>query len=573
MDTPARGSFYAVLSEAIDDLMEHGFDSQERLDEWLRRLNEAARAMLVPRHVLERALRDGLQRVYERTVKDGSLLKAHKGISQYTLEAIKPKLRAELDRRILASASLIKLNREASIQRTLQRFAGWSTSIPVGGTDVALRGEVKQTIRRGIAGLSFEERRVVVDQSSKLVAAINEIVATDGGAIAGRWHHVAEGPPAYAARPDHVARNNKVYLLRDSWAKQRGLVKPGPAGYTDEITAPGEEVYCLPGDAKIDWFHDTEKAFRRWYDGPLVEIRTRSTRIFRATPNHPVLTSKGWMSIGALNEGDDVVEICDEGISSSELHANQAPPTFVDLFDAIWSRGFRQEVRDGMRPDFHGDGSDSQVDIVSVNGPLLFDSMAPLPEKCSEFALSTPDISGSCQGLFEKNRHGPLSTTHRITASLANAVRNGVIRNRKLARKLGRAFASFIPPSQFAGVERWHLLAMAESLSEVNETGITSLFQSGAADSQYRGDFINRLPFAAKTSDLISVNRYHFRGHVFNLQTASGWYVGNSIVTHNCRCQYQFLYNLRDLEPDMLTAAGKAELARVREAITRFQHG
>jgi hypothetical protein len=27
-----------------------------------------------------------------------------------------------------------------------------------------------------------------------------------------------------------------------------------------------------------------------------------------------------------------------------------------------------------------------------------------------------------------------------------------------------------------------------------------------------------------------------FVGHVFNLQTEGGWYLANSIITHNCRC-------------------------------------
>ena len=35
-----------------------------------------------------------------------------------------------------------------------------------------------------------------------------------------------------------------MYLIRGSWAQEKGLVKPGPVGYTDQITAPGEEVFC-----------------------------------------------------------------------------------------------------------------------------------------------------------------------------------------------------------------------------------------------------------------------------------------------------------------------------------------
>ena len=236
--------FYEVLTAAINDMLEHGFDSQDRVDRWLGELERAARAALIPEYALTELLKNRLGTVFKRNATTGKLLKKNPGVGQFTLDMVKPKLRAELDRRILASAQLIKLNREQSIARTLQRFSGWSTSIPLGGTDVAKRKQVKQNVRRGIAALPFEERRVIVDQGHRLVAAVNEIVATDGGAIAGEWHHIPEGPPAYDARPVHVARHKKIYLIRGSWAHQQGLVKPGSPGFTDEITAPAEEIFC-----------------------------------------------------------------------------------------------------------------------------------------------------------------------------------------------------------------------------------------------------------------------------------------------------------------------------------------
>lgn len=238
-----RDLFYETLTAAINDLMEHGFDSQQRLDMWVQKLETAARATLVPEATLNRSLKDMLLKVYQRTVEGDTLINRHSGISQYTLASIKPKLRAELDRRILASANLIRLNREASIQKTLQRFAGWATSIPIGGTDVAERQEVKDNVRRGIAGLPFEERRVIIDQGHKLANTINEIVAVDGGAIAGIWHsHYRES--GYDYRPEHKVRDGRIYVLRDNWALKKGLMKLGAEKYYDQITAAGSEVYC-----------------------------------------------------------------------------------------------------------------------------------------------------------------------------------------------------------------------------------------------------------------------------------------------------------------------------------------
>lgn len=39
-----------------------------------------------------------------------------------------------------------------------------------------------------------------------------------------------------------------------------------------------------------------------------------------------------------------------------------------------------------------------------------------------------------------------------------------------------------------------------------------------------------------KATRIVEVKRCRFDGHVFNLQTSTGWYVANGIVSHNCRC-------------------------------------
>ena len=71
---------------------------------------------------------------------------------------------------------------------------------------------------------------------------INEIVAVDNGAIAARWHsHWRQA--GYNYRKDHKERDDNVYVIRGSWAHEKGYIKP-IHGYTDEITSPGEEVFC-----------------------------------------------------------------------------------------------------------------------------------------------------------------------------------------------------------------------------------------------------------------------------------------------------------------------------------------
>ncbi|MGA7537416.1 MAG: hypothetical protein WBW93_01485 [Steroidobacteraceae bacterium] len=239
----ARQRFYQVVSAAVNDFVEHGFDSQHRLERWLEEIRRAALAALIPEHELVEFLRQSLGRTFRAATTDAALLRKHRGLPPFTLERIRPALRPELDRRILASANLIRLNRDASVQRTLQRFSGWATSIQIGGSDIVKRRETAEHVRRSIAGLPLEERRVIIDQGHKLSAAVNDIVAQDGGAIAMIWHHIHPGAH-YKSRPEHLARNGKIFPIRDSWAHQAGLIRPAGRKYLDEIDQPGELIFC-----------------------------------------------------------------------------------------------------------------------------------------------------------------------------------------------------------------------------------------------------------------------------------------------------------------------------------------
>ena len=225
---------------AVADLSDHGFDSAKRVEYWTERLRRAAERSMRPLQDAERALREALSAIYKRLVDRGEVLRWHPGASRFTLQRVLPSLRGELDRRILVSAQLIRFNREDAMRKTLQRFAGWSTSIPTGGSGAVDRREVKKNVGRALRQLKFAERRVAIDQGHKLTSSISEVVAQGGGAIACRWESQWR-QPNYDYREDHKERDGRVYLVRGSWAATQGLVR---GDWYDEVTAAGEEPFC-----------------------------------------------------------------------------------------------------------------------------------------------------------------------------------------------------------------------------------------------------------------------------------------------------------------------------------------
>lgn len=251
---PGTDSFYDVLTAAIADFIEFGFDSEVRLEKWLRALKEAAQRQFISDEEMDSRLRQAFTAIYRRQITQGGILKRHAGISKFTFDRVAPRLHAELDRRIRASANLIKLNKQEAMEKTLRRFAGWSTSIPAGGTDASIdKVRTKKEIRKSLASLPFQERRVAIDQGQKFISALNETLAVDGGAIAAVWHsHWHEGipdtdpshPGTYHYRPEHKKRDLKVYAIRGNWAMAKGLMKVGPDGYVDQYEKPGQLVFC-----------------------------------------------------------------------------------------------------------------------------------------------------------------------------------------------------------------------------------------------------------------------------------------------------------------------------------------
>ncbi|WP_176317339.1 hypothetical protein [Burkholderia vietnamiensis] len=235
-------TFHDVLTEAIRDITEHGYDDPARLQEWLRRLRLAAMTDLPTDAEMRNRMQSAMDAVFHRTLSKTGALRYHPGVPRFTIERIAPSLRPELDKRVRASVDLIKLNRERAVEQSLQRLAGWVSSVPAGGSRAVEKADVRESIAKPIRQLRYEERRVSIDQGHKLMSSINAVIAEQTQAIAMMWRsHWRQA--GYDYRPDHKERDKRFYVVRGSWALQQGLITKGD-GYLDEITQPAEEPFC-----------------------------------------------------------------------------------------------------------------------------------------------------------------------------------------------------------------------------------------------------------------------------------------------------------------------------------------
>lgn len=237
-------AFRRLLTEGVRKFAEGGYSNEADLQDWLVRLHATLERELPSDDETRATLRRILEAIYAREV-GGGLARRIPGLERYTIDRVSPQLRAELDRRIFAAADLIRLNKRAAVEKTLQRFAGWVSSVPPDG---AIKPDVRgivSDIGKSVAQLKFEKRRVAIDQGHKLVAAVAHVVARGEGAIAAVWHDRGENDHGYDARPEHLKRSGTLFLVRDSWAMDEGLIrKSRGVKYTDEFEQPAELPYC-----------------------------------------------------------------------------------------------------------------------------------------------------------------------------------------------------------------------------------------------------------------------------------------------------------------------------------------
>ena len=592
MPSPSgQQTFAEVLTAAVADMSTHGFDSAERLERWTSLLRQAAERETTSPERLTILLQEGLRSIYHRLVENGGVLGRHPGVPRWTFEKLKPKLRDELSKRILMSANLIRMNRAEAISDTLRRFQGWGSSIPAGGSKAVDKNETKAAIKKSLSSLPYDVRRVIVDQGHKFTASLNEVVAHDGGAIAGRWrsHKFQRG---YDGRPEHNERDGKVYAIRGNWALAKGLMNKG-AGYTDEMTKPGEEVFCFPGDSRVPFADGVEVAYRRWYSGDLAEVVTSSGKTIRATLNHPILTPNGWAAIGTLKEGDDIIEVAEKSIDGvvPKAEYDDAVPSISQIFSAACEFGGISKVRGG-REQFHGDGSESDVDVIMSAGALRVDFVTALSERCGYLDFTMPKHGLSLVRALHLGLYGLLSSANGVVRRCGQALSTvwafprhaydvglgaGSYREPHPAqarddRAAGRAEALGESENTFVGIIRGAYRGIVQRLSENGLHFRANLEAESVEPGEERvgfpaeelGDNLDALPFRTQTAHVVEVKRTSFSGHVYNLQTRDGWYVTEGILAHNCRCSYVYIYSLRELPPDMLTAKGKGELQRVR---------
>jgi hypothetical protein len=330
-----------------------------------------------------------------------------------------------------------------------------------------------------------------------------------------------------------------------------------------------EGANCLPGDMQVQ-ASGLEAGYRRWYEGEIVRVNTASGHKLSITPNHPILTTRGWRSAKALSYGDELLcSALGEEMGIGDPDVDGRPATIRKVFDALSRTGTR-ERRATSHKDFHGDGSSGEVDIVWANrllrggtdaeraqpageGVFPLTNVAPAPLFVDRLAVeflgrSAPASRGLVSACGDRLA---LSGTHPPSdhpVGFSGGTQHHALRDEHALERTPRnveaereSFFGFtvpIPPDEFLALLVRDLeWAVPSGGADVG----TCFVQEAMNGSDVEADRVRQVAHGSTslvTADkVVEVERTAFAGHVFNLQTATGVYMAEGVLVHNCRCR------------------------------------
>jgi len=334
---------------------------------------------------------------------------------------------------------------------------------------------------------------------------------------------------------------------------------------------PPMHYNCLTGDTLISTSHRVTSLFRRVFKGDIHTITTKSGRVIKTTPNHPMLTEFGFKSSDTINVGDNLIlNKISKGYVFTEVQDKNGVATIRDVFESLVGDSSMPTISMPLTPEnFHGDVSiDDKVDIINISSELWDNITTKFSNKVKNVGLkgaTNDSVFHSCFSsfnLFPKCRlstQGKSMTRSNLLFSTLGA------HDRPLNSFLLRLRSDSHPlPFKFRGKLTYPYLKPIRHPFEPNPVLIKSngtfksenivlpmnlrreyhqppLFNEslevGGAYSKLAMDILN-----GHTLDSIELDEIVYISiaknvitHVYNLENELGYYTANNLITHNCR--------------------------------------
>ena len=290
----------------------------------------------------------------------------------------------------------------------------------------------------------------------------------------------------------------------------------------------GNVINCLDGNVNVFNSQNAIKSYKHSYTGELLRVKTASGIEFTVTPNHPILTDEGFVAIGTLNIGDNIII---GGVRKNNLvrfapNKNEIPTKFCAFHDFFKVMGKFERVP-STNGNFHGDVSDSDVEVITLKRFLPNRVISFFGKKIKNFLFAFARFvkqffSGKC-----------FSDVFHIGSGDCSACNVGgesevlLFSKRSLRHSIKHCFGT---------VTGGNIIFTQDTINNI------------ATNIVYNRKLFDRLPRFIGFDKIVDIDRSNTTHIVYNLETKNNLYLANSIaqrtgkvnyigaIFHNCRC-------------------------------------
>jgi hypothetical protein len=336
-----------------------------------------------------------------------------------------------------------------------------------------------------------------------------------------RWVSLMDGRERATHHEAHNRYNSEPIPVSEAF--EVGGSRMMAPGDTSLGASMNEICNCFIGTTTVSG--DVTGATAYLYQGDVVEITTRGGNKLSGTPNHPVLTSKGWVALGKLRKGGDVVSRSSSGNGDLNglllvcdvlcaQHVEHIEPSIKEVFDTL--AGGSPVVRvSRLAVDFHGDRPGQDIDVVRADGVLMAGGAPPLAKHLDEIQLAST--------LTLKGRLTPSSFPLKFETGRGAATTSYIGRQ-------GQTFA--VGGTRFGHSDNHRGASITRRDPRIKQVATND----ATLDAKFASKSVFRDAVAVFLDEIVKVDRVRHDGPVYNLETVQGWYYANGVVVHNCRC-------------------------------------
>ena len=337
------------------------------------------------------------------------------------------------------------------------------------------------------------------------------------------WATTSDKPCPFCKKMDGVEAGIKDSFVPGGLIDSDDVTLVLDPDYSDG-TIPDAHANCIIGDTHV-LSPDLENIQRAYYSGAIVKIMTAKGRRLSVTPNHIVLTSRGWVAAKNLTKTDSVISYNFGEETSPKINPNddKSPASIEQIFTSFIESGSMLSVSmPSTTKDFKGDGLSIQgnIDVISADRLLSSSIDVSFLECFENLTFANADVSSSSSLIKLRDLRTMLFALTLTSDSLVSF--DELCSMLSGGELTGAEFVSFFSSSDYD-------LRLKKATADDSSVDLISFSDALFGLSRY-----------ITVDDVVDVEMVHYSGHVYDLSTKSTTYIANSIISSNCQCVFKF---------------------------------